>query len=157
MPRWFFTSSQGRSTDILVGKKSSTTEFSTCRKPLNRYQKILSDLPVIIRLTITLKWSMQQWKCSHCLTNIRRFANQNCSGPPNTLRKRSFILVCFSFRCLPVVSPFWTTLLAIDNDDGRTRIAVLRPHVHSQIARWDHHQQHQQTMWLILWPIRSAN
>jgi hypothetical protein len=42
----------GLISSILEGKKSSTTKLSTCRKPLNRYQKINSGLPVITCLTI---------------------------------------------------------------------------------------------------------
>jgi hypothetical protein len=97
------------------GKKSSTTKLSTCRKPLNRYQKILSELLVITCLTITLKWSVQRWICSYRSTNIQRFVNQNRSGPRNTLTKPCSHLVCKSFRCLRVLSPYWTTLLTTKN------------------------------------------
>ncbi len=45
------------------------------RKPLSRYQKLLSKLTVIIHLTITLKWSVRRWISSHCSTNIQRFAS----------------------------------------------------------------------------------
>jgi hypothetical protein len=39
-------------------KKGSSTKISTCRKPLNSYQIILSKLNAITRLAITSKWSI---------------------------------------------------------------------------------------------------
>ncbi len=39
-------------------KKGSSTNISTCRKPLKSYQIILSKLNAITCLTITLKWSV---------------------------------------------------------------------------------------------------
>ncbi len=49
-------------------------------------------------------------KCSHRSGTLRRFANQNLLGHPDTLTKGCSILVSISLRCtLKVLSPFWTT------------------------------------------------